>query len=135
MKETIRKIYHHLLLNKAYISDVGLYFGKTGCLLFFAHYCKCFKNVIHEEIVSETIDEIFSQLVNISSFSMRNGLCGIGWGIEYLLQNQLMEGNSDEILEELDSKIFNKDIKFIESHPDFADILHYVVIRLTSSRL
>lgn len=30
------------------------------------------------------------------------GLSGIGWGIEYLIQQGFIEGNADEILEEID---------------------------------
>ena len=35
-----------------------------------------------------------------------DGLAGIGWGIEYLVQNKFAEGDTDEILEEIDNKVF-----------------------------
>lgn len=37
--------------------------------------------------------------------SYYSGLCGVAYGIEYLIKNSFFEGNSDEILEELDSHI------------------------------
>lgn len=40
-----------------------------------------------------------------SPLSYGNGLCGMGVGIEYLIQNHFIEGDSDEILSELDNQI------------------------------
>ena len=42
----------------------------------------------------------------LSSTNFRDGLAGIGWGIEYLLQNNYYEGDSEEILEDVDNVIF-----------------------------
>ena len=130
--DVVRKIYHHLLLNKVYITNPGLYFGKTGCLLFFVHYAHLFEDDIHDEIVAEIIDDLFAVVGSVSALDIQHGLCGIGWGMEYILQNRLMEGDSDEILADLDKTIVNRDVKTISSHPDFADILRYVAVRLTS---
>ena len=40
-------------------------------------------------------------------YTYENGLCGIGTGIEYLLQKKLVEGNSDEILHQIDSAVYS----------------------------
>ena len=133
MIDTIRKIYNHLLLNIAYVNNPGLYSGKTGCLLFFAHYAKLYDDKVNDEIVSEIIDDIFSTVGKISELNIPDGVCGVGWGVEYILQNQLMEGDSDEILADLDKMIFSRDIKTITSQADFSDIIKYAAIRLTSS--
>jgi lantibiotic modifying enzyme len=37
-----------------------------------------------------------------------NGLAGIGWGIEYLVQNKFIEADTDEVLEEFDNRIFKE---------------------------
>jgi hypothetical protein len=41
-----------------------------------------------------------------SPYDFETGLAGIGWGIEYLVQNNFSEGNTDEILEVVDNKVF-----------------------------
>lgn len=41
----------------------------------------------------------------------KEGLCGIGWGIDYLIHHGLLEGDPDEILEDLDKLIFSCDIE------------------------
>jgi len=133
MIDSVQKIYNHLLLNVAYIANPGLYSGKTGCLLFFAHYARLFEDDVNNEIVSEIIDDIFASAGNLSSLNIPDGVCGIGWGVEYILQNQLMEGDSDEILADLDKMIYSRGIKTIVSQADFIGVLKYIAIRLTSS--
>lgn len=55
------------------------------------------------------------------SFSYSEGLCGIGAGVEYLIQQQFVEGNADEILMEIDSIV----IDLINSRPPLeANIEH-----------
>ena len=130
--DILKRIYYHLLLNESYFSSIGLYFGKTGCLLFLAHYAKLLNDSVLDEIVLEVIDEIFEKAVSVNTMDIPTGLCGIGWGVEYILQNKLMEGDSDEILVELDDIIINKNTRLISSESDFSDILKYIVIRLTS---
>ncbi|MFR5871025.1 MAG: hypothetical protein ACLUEV_04710 [Alistipes sp.] len=43
-----------------------------------------------------------------------DGLCGIGWGVEHLIQNALLEGDSDDVLEDIDKKIIERDPLYIE---------------------
>jgi len=128
----IQKIYNHLLLNKIYLTNPGLYYGKTGCLLFFAHYARLFEDDVNGEIVSEITDDIFASVGAETAMGIQQGVCGIGWGVEYILQNRLMEGDSDEILADLDQMILRKEVKTIVSHPDFTGIVRYVAVRLTS---
>ncbi len=129
----VKKIFNHLILNIFYLKEYGLYYGKTGCLLFLTHYFQQYRNEINEEIVLETIDDIFSSINKIYSLDMERGVCGIGWGVEYILQNQLLEGDPDEILYDLDRYILNKDLKELSTHPDLTDVLSYIIVRLTSS--
>jgi hypothetical protein len=46
-------------------------------------------------------------------FSLDKGLTGIGWGIEYLIQNGSVKGESVEICEEIDYRIMETDPKRI----------------------
>jgi len=128
----LEKIFNHLLLNVFYLKNQGLYYGKTGCLLFFAHFAKLYNDEVTDEVVSEIIDDIFASVVNIQELGIPNGLCGIGWGVEYMIQNQLMEGDTDDVLVNLDRVIYSKEIKTVASCPDFSDILKYITVRLTS---
>ena len=46
------------------------------------------------------MEDIYNNINEEIPIDFETGLCGIGWGIEYLLQNKLVNGNSDEILAE-----------------------------------
>ena len=134
-KEDLRRIYNHLLLNVDYLTDPGLYFGKMGCLLFFAHYAKKYNNKINEDIVSDISEDIYSSIMRPVTYSFERGICGIGWGVEYLLQNELMEGDPDDILNDVDRTILNRDIRKVtpNAYIEVIGIIKYVVTRLTSS--
>lgn len=56
----------------------------------------------YEEVAGLLMDELFEQLYAEMPIDFANGLSGIGWGIEYLIQQGFIEGNADEILEEID---------------------------------
>lgn len=65
------------------------------------------------------------------------GLCGIGWGLEYLFQHGFTEGYLDEILEDIDAKIMGRDIRRISDMSfdfGFEGILSYVVTRVESCK-
>jgi hypothetical protein len=100
--------------------------------LFFAHFAKLYNDEIADEVVSEIIDSIFASVGNIHELNIPNGVCGVGWGVEYLIQNQLMDGDTDDILADLDRLIFRQDIDAVASSLYFSDILKYVTVRLTS---
>lgn len=53
------------------------------------------------------LDVIFEKCEINISLSYSDGLCGMGVGVEYFLQNNFVEGNADEILIDIDSLIIN----------------------------
>jgi lantibiotic modifying enzyme len=85
-----------------------------GIMLFFAHYGRFTGNTIYTDFAGELLDEIYEDIRSDTPIDFENGLCGIGWAIEYLLQNAFMEGDSDEILFEIDKKIMACDIRRID---------------------
>jgi lantibiotic modifying enzyme len=91
--------------NSNKISDVGLLNGKMGIVIFFAHYAQYTGLQRYDEFAENLLDEIYDALGRNSPIDFQSELCGIGWGIEYLVQNGLMAGNTDEILEDIDKKI------------------------------
>ena len=56
------------------------------------------------------MDEIYKEITQSASIGFAKGLCGIAWGIEYLIQNDFVKADRDEVLEELDLKILEKDV-------------------------
>lgn len=87
-------------------NNYGLMNGNTGLCVFYYHLFRNTNNTEYEQLADDLLDKIFANL-SISAYSdFENGLAGIGWGVEYLVQNGFAEGDTDEILEEVDNKVF-----------------------------
>jgi len=105
---TDQKIINNLLLNASFIDNIGLMHGKMGISIFFFHLARQTKNQIYEDYAGELIDEIYEEITANTPVDFENGLAGIGWGIEYLVQNKFIEADTDEVLEEFDNRIFKE---------------------------
>jgi len=115
-----QRITNALLLNASFIDNLGLMHGKTGIGIYFFHLARETQNQIYEDYGGELIDEIYDEITTQTSCDFESGLAGIGWGIEYLVQNKFIDADTDEVLEEFDNRIIHE----ITHHaPDDAGIL------------
>lgn len=105
---TNQKIINTLLLNASFIDNLGLMHGKMGISICFFHLARQTGNQIYEDYAGELIEEIYEEITINTPVDFENGLAGIGWGIEYLVQNGFIEADTDEVLEEFDKKIFKE---------------------------
>ena len=118
------QIINSLLLNASFIDNLGLMHGKMGISIFFFHLARKTKNEIYEDYAGELIDEIYEEITANTPVDFENGLAGIGWGIEYLVQNKFIEADTDEVLEEFDNRIFKE---LIYSTPKEIGLLNGIV--------
>jgi hypothetical protein len=105
---TEQRITNTLLLNASFIGNIGLLHGKMGISICFYHLARQAKNRICEDYAGELIDEIYEEITANTPIDFENGLAGIGYGIEYLVQNGFIEADTDEVLEEFDNRIFKE---------------------------
>ncbi|WP_456087843.1 lanthionine synthetase LanC family protein [Parabacteroides sp.] len=101
----LQQIANHLIINSSFLTDLSLFHGKSGIVLFFYKYAQYTKNPVYEEFAEKLLDEIFNEIHDGIGVDFENGLSGIGWSILYLLKNEFIVGNPNEILEEIDLKI------------------------------
>lgn len=106
----LKRIANNLIINASFLKDLGLYHGKMGIALFFAHYSRYTGMKLYDDFAGILIDEIYEEIHTGYSIDLENGLSGIGWGIEYLLQNNFMTGNSFLILRDIDERIKEYDL-------------------------
>lgn len=104
----VERIINTLLLNASFIDNIGLMNGKMGIAMAFYHLARKTGNKIYEDYAGELIDEIYEEISLSTPCDFENGLAGIGWGIEYLVQNGFIEADTDEVLEEFDNRIFKE---------------------------
>jgi hypothetical protein len=105
--DMLQRIARHLMLYGSF-SNVGLLTGKTGIVIFFYHYARHTGKKLYDDFAGELIDEIYKEVHSSLSCDFKNGLCGIAWGIEYLIHNRFLEADADEVLEDLDKRIIEK---------------------------
>ena len=75
------------------------------------------------------------QIFNLLHLSdIENGLSGIGLAIEFLIQNNFVEGDPDEVLEEVDNKVFKylneENINSFDLTNGLTGYLVYLIARL-----
>lgn len=127
----------YLTINSSFLGDLGLFHGKIGIVLFFAHYARISNSKHYEDFAGHLLDEIYKEIHLDLPVNLENGLCGIGWGIEYLVQHGFMEGNTDEILADIDRKVMEinpQRISDLSFRRGLLGIAFYVLARLNATR-
>lgn len=131
--ELSERIQHLLILKSKLLSDVGLLDGKTGMAIAFGHLYKQTLNDVFDDCMSELLDSILETTYRGLDIGFASGFSGIGWGIEYMIQNGFVEGNGVEVCSELDLKIMEKDSRRITDlslDTGLEGLLHYVLAHL-----
>lgn len=127
------RIQHRLMLKSKLLSDVGLLNGKMGMAIVFGHLYKQTLNEVFDDCMSELVDNILETTYKGLDIGFSSGFSGIGWGIEYMIQHGLVEGNGVEVCSELDLRIMEKDprrITDLSLETGLEGLLHYVLAHL-----
>ena len=133
----LNRLIPHLILNYHFVLNAGLLNGKMGGVVFFGQYARYTGKSYFRAYAEELLDEVFDMVHENVPIDFVNGLCGIGWGIEYLLCHSLMDGDADEVLEDIDKKIIERDplyVRDLSLHTGVQGILMYVAARLPHVR-
>lgn len=112
ISQRLQQIANVLLINSSFIDNLGLLNGKMGIAIFFYQYARFTNSEIYEKYAGELIDEIYEEISFATPIDFASGLTGIGWGIEYLVQNGFVEANTDEAMAEFDNHIFRATMQF-----------------------
>lgn len=81
--------------------------GEMGRAVAYFHQFRRTGEAEWEEKGEVLLDEIMGNCSPELSVTYGSGLCGIGVGIEYLIQEGFVEGDGDEILCEVDYLVYN----------------------------
>ncbi len=109
------RIARHLMLHSSSVRELGLYHGKMGIAIFFAHYSRYVGEDIYTDFSRMILDDIIEKTHQNMSYNFEFGLCGIGWGVAHLIENNFMEGNPDELLADIDLKVMEYNLKRIRN--------------------
>lgn len=131
--EWLRACSNHLMLHSCFTNNLGLYHGKIGIVLFFCYYARYTREILYDDFAGYLTDQLCEEMYDKISFDLEDGLCGIGWGITYLLQNNLMQGDPYDILYDIDAKIMEYDpqrIKEADLKSGLGGLFSYATCRL-----
>lgn len=106
-------------------SEIGIAeMGRAICLYTYARYTK---SAHYEEMADQLLDIVYKLTTKKLPVDKEKGLYGLGCGLLYLLRNNFVEGNEDEVLEEIDHIIVDA-IRNKEGI-DKEKLLHYIQCR------
>jgi len=103
----LQRISNILLINGGFLNNPGLYTGEMGIALFFARYARYTQNELYSDYSFDLIEKIQNNIHQETSIDYKQGLAGIGSTIEYLIQNNFFEADTDDLLEDFDKRIFS----------------------------
>ena len=132
----LKRIVNHQMLYGSFCGDLGVLNGKMGIVLFFFHYARYTKNVLYEDFAAELLEEIYEDVHLDMNIQFLDGLCGIGWGITYLVEQQFVTGDIEELLQDIDRKIMEfapKRLTDYSLETGLEGIAYYVMGRLKVS--
>ena len=131
--ELDQRMLHIVMQHANSMSDLGFFSGRMGLIVFFLHYYRYTQCKVYEDIADNLMDGVLDKIHKKTLMNFSSGLAGIGWVIEYLIQNEFMEGDSLEVCREIDYMIMKKDPRRLHDYSleiGLEGLLHYVLAHL-----
>lgn len=134
-----QKMLHHLILHSHDVPTAwGLFDGMTGIMLVLVHYARVHKLPVIEHVSDYLMEQITMNITKTDSVYLGYGMAGIGWGIEYLIQNGYMKGCGVELTREIDERIMEVDIRRMTDESiekGLIGLFHYVIAHIQGAAL
>lgn len=114
-------------------SDIGLLKGRMGIVIFLFRYFRFSGNEEYRQKAEGMLQSLLTDIKADTHYGFSTGLSGVGWGIMYLYQAGFVEGDADEILEEVDQRIMEIDPRRMTNlNQDYglSGIVFYLLARL-----
>jgi hypothetical protein len=118
----------------------GLLHGKMGLGLYYFMLGRETNNPEHQSMAEKCIGEVYEAAGNGSiSGDFENGLAGIAWGLCHLIKNDYVDADPDEILEDVDDRIYrhwneNREKLPLDLRQGLLGYLSYYIQRLEISQ-
>jgi len=115
---------------------IDLTSGKMGLCIYFYYLSRWEKNDEYTKVAEKLLNDVINLLSDKMEINVENGLAGIALGISHLVKEKYVTGDINEILEDVDSRIY-KSLAFLSSEdsrypkPSLLHLLYYLYIRYT----
>ena len=111
--------------------------GKTGICLYFFMLADSLKNKKYQQWAEELLKEIYGQLDQDMSIKTIREIMQVGIGFYFLLKRKYVEGNINQVLEDVDNALFrwmssSKPLTY--EMAGFLHILYYLYLRIEKQK-
>ena len=106
MEKSLLRIANTLVLYSYHVTGNGLLNGRMGIILYLFRYSSYAGNEYYSDFAGDLLDKVLRTSANMPS-DFENGLTGVGWAVNRLLKEGLVDGNPNEVLQSVDRKVFN----------------------------
>lgn len=133
----LKFIADHLIINSSELYEIGLYNGKMGIAIFFYHYSRFMNIGIYNDFADSLLEEVIRNVDSSISIRFRDGICGIGWAMQYLIKNNFVQSDGSNIFSDFDSKVLEYDLNKMNDRTlssGSLGILCYILSRLLSMK-
>lgn len=86
--------------------DIGLFNGTMGKTICYYVLSRIYSDTGLEKKAKKFLRKIERSIHEMERFDFSEGLSGIGWGIEWLVQNRFLNADTDRILGDLDDVLY-----------------------------
>lgn len=83
----------------------SIFNGRCALIMLSLLWAKASKNILFEQFAECYLQQIYESISLATNMHFSDGLLGIGWCFEFLMQNRLIDGDANEILEEIDRQV------------------------------
>jgi glycosyltransferase involved in cell wall biosynthesis len=88
------------LVNQRHVSHFQM-----GAAIAYYTYARRIHSETYEAFADYLLEQVLNAVATDLPVCLHNGICGIGYGLIYLLRNHFVEGNEDEVLKEIDHAV------------------------------
>lgn len=106
---SIRRIADYLLLYSSHMPEVGLFHGKLGVAVALYMYSHRYSDELMGEYAWELFQQVYDGVHDAMPVGLDSGLAGIGYGTTLLRKYELIDGDLNDTLSDIDSKIMQHD--------------------------
>ena len=131
-----QRMLHHLILHAFQQNNMGLLDGRMGTAITLFLIGRDVEEKACAILAEKLVDSIVEGIRKDMPIYFSNGLCGICWGIDFLLNEGFIKGNSGEICHEMDKAIMQINPARLSYSLEYGllGLLHYVLAHLTVCR-
>ena len=132
------ELFHQTILHANNTPAYGLFDGEMGITLVLSEYERARKRRPIKTAINFLLDNILYNLHKNMPLDFANGLTGIGWGVEYLIQKGFQKGVGVEICEAIDAKLMEVNLRRVHDlslETGIEGWLHYIMAHVQGAKL